>query len=466
MRNRSTNDLGEFSSLSHSLALLAALALSPLLAASALEADQAAAAPRPNIIVVFVDDLGYGDLSAFGSSLIDTPNIDRLGAEGVIMTNWYSASNVCTPSRAALLTGRYAPRSGMQHVTRPHSTWGMPPGEITIAEMLKETGYSTGMIGKWHLGHRLEFWPTSQGFDSFFGVAYSNDMVPFDLYRGTERIEEDIDQANLSDQYTTEALRFIGENAGQPFFLYYAHSHPHYPAVPAPRHAGRSRAGDYGDTVATIDDSVGRILAVLDDHGIADNTLILFTSDNGPWFQGSSGPLRARKGETYEGGYHVPFLARWPAQIPAGLVIDEMAMTIDLLPTFARLAGAEVPADRAIDGRDITDMWIRGTSSPHDVLYFFDANDLAAVRDDRFKLVLKTYYRNGSIPFRRFSGPKLFDLAADPGENYDVGNRHPEEFERLMTLAEAMEAITDPLATTAETLGGADGAPLGPQLDP
>ena len=286
-------------------------------------------------------------------------------------------------------------------------------------------------------------------------------MAPFDLYRGTEIIEEDIDQSNLTDKYTDEAVRFISENAGQPFLLYYAHSHPHYPAIPAERNIGRSRGGDYGDTVVTIDESVGRILDTLDEQEIADNTLVLFTSDNGPWFQGSPGPLRARKGETYEGGYRVPFLARWPARIPAGLVNNEMAMAIDLLPTFARLAGAEVPSDRAIDGMDIADMWTRGTKSPHDVLYFFDANDLAAIRDDRFKLVLKTYYRNGAIPFRRFAGPKLFDLATDPTESYDVGNRHPEEFERLMALAREMEAVTDPMGTTPDPTAPPEGAPLG-----
>ncbi len=443
-------------------ALLATIALYLPLATAA---QNETTPPRPNIIVIFVDDLGYGDVSAFGATAIHTPNIDRLGEEGVIMTRWYAASNICTPSRAGLLTGRYAPRSGMQFVTRPHSTWGMSPDEITIAEMLKETGYATGMIGKWHLGHRLEYWPTSQGFDSFLGVAYSNDMAPFDLYRGTEMIEENIDQSRLSDQYSEEAVRFIRAHSGSPFFLYYAHSHPHFPAVPASRNIGRSMAGDYGDTVLTIDDSVGQILDALEEQDIAENTLVIFTSDNGPWFQGSSGPLRARKGETYEGGFRVPFLARWPARIPAGLVNDDMAMAIDLLPTFARLAGGEVPADRAIDGRDILNMWTQGAGSPHDVLYFFDYNDLAALSDGRFKLVLKTWYRNGPIAFRSFAGPKLFDLETDPTESYDIGNRYPGVFERLMQLAREMEAVTDPMATSPETLGAAEGAPLGPQFD-
>jgi arylsulfatase A len=420
--------------------------------------------PRPNIIVILADDLGYGDISAFGSQVIDTPNIDRLAKEGVTMTSWYAAQNVCTPSRAGLLTGRYAPRSGTQFVTRPHSTWGMAPGEVTIAEMLKDAGYATGMIGKWHLGHRLKFWPTNQGFESFLGVAYSNDMQPFDLYRGTVMVEKDIDQSRLTDKYAAEAARFIRVNKDRPFFLYYSSSFPHYPAIPAQRNIGRTQAGDYGDTVATIDDAVGQVLDTLEEEGIADNTLILFTSDNGPWFQGSPGPLRARKGETYEGGYRVPFLARWPVQIPAGLVNKNMAMAIDLLPSFARLAGGKVPSDRIIDGMDISKMWTRGADSPHETLYFFDGNDLAAVRDGRFKLVLKSYYRSGVIPFRQFAGVKLFDLQLDENESYDVGNRNPEVRARLLELAEKMEAATSSMATKPDPVFPSEGAVSGPRL--
>lgn len=444
-----------------SLALLAAIGLCLPLAAPAQET---AAGSRPNIIVIFVDDLGYGDVSAFGATAIQTPNIDRLGEEGVTMTSWYAAQNVCTPSRAGLLTGRYAPRSGMQEVTRPQSDWGMSPDEITVAEVLRDTGYVTGMIGKWHLGHRPAFWPTNQGFESFMGVAYSNDMNPFDLYRGSEMIEEGIDQADLTDKYATEAERFIRENAERPFFLYYAESHPHYPAIPAARNIGASNAGDYGDTVVSIDQAVGRILAVLDEQGIADNTLVLFTSDNGPWFQGSPGLLRARKGETYDGGYRVPFMARWPARIPAGLVNHNMAMAIDILPTLANMTGGTVPTDRVIDGLDITEMWTRGASSPHDVLYFINSNDVAAVRNSRFKLVIRQYYRDGLIPFERFGGIKLFDLEADPSESYDVGNRHPEVRDHLLELAHRMQAEIEPMTTDRGPVMPLPGQLLGPQL--
>lgn len=445
---------------SRGMALLAALAAAAPAIGSAQEAEPA----RPNIIIIFVDDLGYGDLSSYGATLLSTPNIDRIGREGVTMPTWYAASNVCTPSRAGLLTGRYAPRSGTQFVTRPQSTWGMLPEEVTVAEVLRDAGYATGMIGKWHLGHKLEYWPTNQGFDSFLGTAYSNDMNPFDLYRGTTMVEQNIDQSRLVDKYADEAVRFITENRDRPFFLYYADNHPHYPSIPAERNVGATQAGDYGDTVLTIDQAVGRILDALDKQGIADNTLVLFTSDNGPWFEGNPGPLRARKGETYEGGFRVPFLARWPARIPAGLVNPNMAQAIDLLPTFARLAGAKVPSDRVIDGRDITEMWTRGAKSPHDVLYMINDNNVAAVRDARFKLVLRTYYRNGEIPFEMFGGIKLFDLERDPNESYDVGNRFPKERDRLLAMAHAMEREIAPMATIPDPVRPEPGQPVGPQF--
>lgn len=437
----------------------------PPASSSAATSAEDGAPTRPNVIVILADDLGHGDLSAFGAKLIDTPHLDRLGHEGVIMTNWYAASNVCTPSRAGLLTGRYPPRSGTQFVTRPHSEWGMSPNEVTVAELLKGAGYATGMIGKWHLGHRSEFWPTNQGFDSFLGVAYSNDMMPFDLYRGSEMIEQGIDQSELTEKYAAEAVRFIQEHRDGPFFLYYAESFPHYPATPAARNVGRTQAGEYGDTVVTIDDAVGTILEALDAEGIAENTLILFTSDNGPWFQGSPGALRARKGETYEGGYRVPFVARWPARIPAGQINDRMAMAIDLLPTLAGLAGAAIPDDRIIDGKDIAAMWTRGAPSPHETLYFFDANDVAAVRDERFKLVTKSYYRTFAVPFRQFAGVKLFDLQADPSESYDVGSRYPEDRERLLDLADRMQEIVAPMATSPDPARPPDGAAVGPVLE-
>ena len=404
-------------------------------------------APRPNFVVIFVDDLGWGDLSSFGNDFIETPNIDSIGRDGLVMRQFYSGANVCTPSRAALLTGRYAPRSGMQFVTFPHSDWGLPAEEVTIAEMLRDAGYATGMVGKWHLGHRIEFWPTSQGFESFLGVPYSNDMEPFDLYRDTEIVDPGIDQTTLEATYAQEAERFIAEHADEPFFLYYADNFPHRPLFFPPENRGRSgAAGDYGDTVETIDEAVGRILIALDEGGVAQNTVVIFTSDNGPWFQGSGGSFRGRKGDTNEGGYRVPFLLRWPAQVQPGTHNDGMSMAIDLLPTFARLAGAELPAERIIDGRDVSAMWTQGARTPHEALFFVDNNDLAAVRAPRFKLLLKQYYRDSAISYLRYTGPKLFDMEADPEERYDVANRYPAEYQRLMELAERMSAEIAPMA--------------------
>ena len=430
-------------------------------------AEEVQPPPRPNFVVIFVDDMGWGDLSSFGAEYIETPNIDSIGKDGLTMPQFYAGSNVCSPSRAALLTGRYAPRSGMQFVTRPHSDWGLPGEEVTIAEMLRDAGYATGMVGKWHLGHRLEFWPTEQGFESFLGVPYSNDLEPFSLYRGTEMVEPEIDQTQLEDTYATEAERFIAEHADEPFFLYYASNFPHRPLFFPPENTGRSGpAGDYGDTVETIDDSVGRILAALDENGLRENTVVVFTSDNGPWFQGSNGPFKGHKGDTNEGGYRVPFLLRWPAGVAAGTHNDDISMATDLLPSFAKLSGAQVPQDRVIDGRDVTAMWTSGAQTPHELLYFINNNGLAAVRSPRFKLLLSEYYRASLIDFQRYTVPRLFDMEADPQERYDVANRFPEEYAWLMSLADQMSAEIAPMAVDRGGIYPEDPTlPLGPVLE-
>lgn len=427
-------------------------------------ADRDKAGSRPNFVVIFLDDLGYGDISAFGATAIKTPNIDSIGRDGMVMTSWYAGQNVCTPSRAALLTGRYAIRSGMQFVALAHTDWGLPPEEITVAEMLKDAGYSTGMVGKWHLGHRLQYWPTNQGFDSFMGVAYSNDMKPFDLYRGTQIIEKGIDQTTLSHKYADEAVRFINENKDEPFFLYYAENFPHRPLYYPPENEGRSDAGDYGDTIETVDDAIGRIMTALRDAEIDRNTIVIVTSDNGPWFQGGTGPWRGRKGETYEGGYRVPFLIRWPDGIAAGSRNDDMAMAIDILPTFAALAGGKTPEDRVIDGRDISAMWTMAAPTPHDYLYFFNDNEVAAVRDRRYRLVLQGYYRNYTVPFTQFTGTKLFDLWSDPYERYDISNRKAEEMQRLMIAYAKMRDETASLRRDPEPVTVGDDKLLGPVL--
>lgn len=397
---------------------------------------------KPNIVIILADDLGWGDISANGADLISTPNIDRIGDEGVRLTTFYAGSNVCSPSRAALLTGRYPIRSGMQHVIMPHSQDGLPQSEITLPELLKTAGYATGMVGKWHLGHSDEYWPTAHGFDEFFGVAYSNDMKPFDLYHHKTVVESPADQKKLTDEYVGSARDFIKRHAGSPFFLYYAETFPHIPLFVPDEAAGQSQAGLYGDVVEHVDRGVGGILDALDEAGIADNTIVILTSDNGPWFEGSAGDLRGRKGETHEGGFRVPFLARWPSVIPAGTQSDAMAMNIDLLPTLANLAGAPPPTDRVIDGRDILPVLKGSAQTPHELLFFFNGNDIAAVRTPRFRMVLRTYYKSFDVAFERFGTSLLFDLERDPQETYSYVREHPEIVKELMTAVEEMRAET------------------------
>ena len=433
---------------------------------TANSADTVVDRMAPNIIVIFADDLGWGDVGVNGSRLIATPNIDRIGAEGVRLTNFYAGANVCTPSRAALLTGRHAVRSGMQHIVYPQTTEGLPQSEITLAELLRDAGYTTGMVGKWHLGHQDEHWPTEHGFDEFVGVAYSNDMTPFDLYRQKQVVQSPVDQGELTDNYANAAIDFIKRRGSEPFFLYYAETFPHIPLFTPESAAGRSEAGLYGDVVEHMDGAIGRILNALDDAGIADNTIVIFTSDNGPWFEGDAGDLRDRKGGTHEGSYRVPFMARWPAGLPAGAVSDEMSMNIDLLPTLANIAGAAVPDDRVIDGRDIFPVLRSGARSPHDYLYFFNGNDIAAIRDRRFRLVLSTYYKTFPVPFEQYGSPLLFDLSRDRRERFDYKRDFPADYERLLTQAKAMRADIAPFVKDAPNPFAPvpDGHPVGPQL--
>lgn len=453
--------------------VLAGLAIFVLSACGTLQtaplshADPATSDPRPNIIVIMADDLGWGDIGLNGAELIETPHIDRIGQDGIQLTSFYAGSNVCTPSRAALLTGRYPIRFGMQHVIFPGSEDGLPPSEVTIAELLREAGYATGMIGKWHLGHQDQYWPTAHGFDQFYGVAYSNDMAPFDLYSGKQVIESPVDQTQLTQNYAREARAFIRANSDRPFFLYYAETFPHIPLFVPDSATGQSDAGFYGDVVEHLDWGIGEILAALDEAGISDNTLILVTSDNGPWFEGDAGAFRDRKGGMHEGGYRVPFVARWPEQIEAGQVSDTVTSAMDLLPTLAGLAGASVPSDRAIDGRDILPVLKGSKESPHEVLFFFDGNDLVGARDERFRLTLRTFYRTFNVPFEQFATPLLFDLDTDPRERFSYLREHPEVYERLMADVRRMRAeVADQKKDPFNPRAPRDpDAPLGPQLD-
>jgi arylsulfatase A len=443
-----------------------------------LDAGQAQRRPvppsRPNIIIIFADDLGYGDLGAYGHSSIRTPNLDRMAAEGQKWTHFYAQAPVCSPSRAALLTGRLPVRSGMYGMAQPgapkvfrdNAAQGLPAEEITLAEALKAKGYATGIIGKWHLGQLPQFSPMTQGFDEWFGLPYSHDMrmtVPRDkswqtdayyhpkpeywdvpLMRNDKVIERPVDHRTLTKRYTEEALRFIAAHKNQPFFLYLPHSMPHIPLATTPGFAGHSAAGAYGDVVEELDWSVGQILDRLRRTGLERRTLVVFTSDNGPWlpFQthgGSAGPLREGKGTTWEGGMRVPAIFWQPGAIRPGVVL-EIGSNMDLFVTAIKLAGGEPPTDRVIDGVDLRAplMGIPGPArSPRHLLYYYWDNELRAIRKDNFKAHFITGSAYGlGAPRTEHNPPLLFNLAEDPGERYDIAGKHPDVAADLLKEAE------------------------------
>jgi len=451
--------LGVFPALAALLAVTAALA--PAARALAANADR-----PPNIVLIFTDDQGYQDLGCFGSPLIKTPHLDKMAAEGMRFTSFYSASSVCSPSRAGLLTGCYPVRVNVPRVLFPGSKTGLNPEEITIADLLKTKGYATACIGKWHLGHHPSMLPTGNGFDYYFGIPYSNDMtidpsaklaedivlndgmtvekirgfelkggnstgprnqVP--LMRNDEVIEYPIDQSTLTQRYTEEAIRFITEHQDQPFFVYLPHTMPHIPLFASEQFRGTSERGLYGDVIEEIDWSTGRILATLKNLGLDDNTLVIFTTDNGPWklrnreLGGHADPLRGFKFQTYEGGMRVPCIMRWPGRVPAGGACDEIAATIDLLPTFAQLAGATVPDDRVIDGRSIWPLMAGqpGATTPHEAYFYYSANgeSLQAVRRGKWKLRITK------------EETELYDLEADISETTNLAAKHPEIVAKL-----------------------------------
>lgn len=417
-------------------------------------------ARKPNIVVILADDLGYGDLGIYGARAIRTPNLDRMAAEGAKFTQFYASASVCTPSRAGLLTGRYPIRTGLaKDVIRQTDTHGLPLSEITIAEALKPD-YATALVGKWHLGHVAPFWPpTQQGFDVFFGLPYSHDMQPLSLYTkepGVELTSEDPAMDKLTDRFFQRGFRFIEENKDRPFFLMLTLTAPHVPLDPHPDHAGHSNAAEYGDVVEEIDANMGRLFAKLKQLNLDNDTLVIVTSDNGPWWEGSTAGLRDRKGGAgWEGGYRVPFLARQPGRIPAGIVSDAMAMNIDLLPTLAKWAGAPMPAAQ-IDGADISSLLtIRKAPSPHDELVFFINEDVAAIRTQRYKLIVRSFYRSILAPLdTRDDWQVLVDLQNDPEESYDVSSRHPDVLADLTARLTRARATFDPLKTPAPKPAG------------
>ncbi len=434
-----------------------------LLAVIAVPGAGAADAERPNIVIIFADDLGYGDLSCYGHPTIRTPHLDRMAGEGMRFTQFYSAAPICTPSRAALLTGRLPIRNGMcggRGVLFPDSTGGIAEEEITLAEVLKERGYATGCVGKWHLGHLPQYLPTRNGFDSYYGIPYSNDMKPCPLLENERTVEEPADQTTLTRRYTEQAVKFIRDHRDGPFFLYMPHTFPHVPLFASKESAGRSERGLYGDVVEELDDSVGAVLDTIRNLNIADRTFVFFTSDNGPWLikdahGGSAGLLKEGKGSTWEGGMREPAIAWWPGKIPAGVITTELGATMDLFTTAVLLAGGEVPSDRVIDGVDLRGVLFTppGTVGARmvrrDVMQFYRGAELWAFRKGPWKIHFKTRpgYRGEEAAH---DPPLLFNLEVDPSEKYDVAKKHPDVLADLVRAAGAHRASFQPPPTRVD----------------
>jgi arylsulfatase len=431
---------------------------------------------QPNFVLIFIDDMGYGDASCFGATGYTTPNIDKLAARGMRFTNFYSAQPVCSASRAALLTGCYPNRIGINGALFPDANVGINPSETTIAEMLKQKGYATAIFGKWHLGDAKEFLPLQHGFDEYCGLPYSNDMWPMDdlgkpaekefrryglpplpLIEGNETKELITDlkgQDKLTTLYTEKAISFINRNAGRPFFLYLPHTMGHVPLGVSEKFGGKSKYGKYGDVMMEIDWSVGEIVKALEAKGIADNTVIVFTSDNGPWLNygdhaGSAGGMREGKGTNWEGGQRVPFIVAWQGKVPAGTICNQLGCAIDILPSFAEVAGTKL-SENKIDGVSLVELW-KGNSEAKprtELFYYYGRNNLNAVRKDDWKLVLPhTWDSYDTIPGNGGMGgprvriktvnPELFNLMRDPGEQFDMAAFYPEKVAELMITADA-----------------------------
>lgn len=461
-----------------------------------------APARRPNFVVILADDLGYGDVAPNGNALIRTPSLDRMAREGIRFTHFYASGVYCSPSRAGLLTGRYPLRTGVNFPIQAgadrlerrlqrlagrlsarmgtadlaqvgeSAVAGLPASEITLPEALKLAGYATGFVGKWHLGDfdiDARFHPARHGFDFVAGFPHSNDEFPYAYWLGEQRVDENLGlaQEGITSELTQQAIGFIEAHHEQPFLLYLAHKNVHTPLYPAAPFAGRSAAGAFGDSVEELDASVGELLAALEARGLLESTLVVFTSDNGPWHQGSAGGLRGRKGQPLEGGQRVPMLALWPGHVPAARVVDAPAMNIDLFPTLLALAGLELPSDRVVDGRDLrTILAGESDASPHEALFFFNANVVDGVRAGRWKYYRfvneyvwpvpldkpntwagqiagndrYTDERSGRTAQLLTRFPLLYDVTVDRDESYDVTERHPDEARRLHALIARFES--------------------------
>jgi arylsulfatase A-like enzyme len=445
------------------------------LAVAALAGGVASQEPPPNIVILYADDLGYGDLGCYGHPTIRTPHLDRMAAEGMKFTQFYSAAPVCTPSRTALLTGRYAVRSGMCHDRRRvlfhYSAGGLPSEEVTLAEALKAKGYATACVGKWHLGHLPAFLPMRHGFDSYFGVPYSNDMDAVrgladsrnpkpgawncPVMRNEEIVERPAVQHTLTRRYTEEAVKFIRGKKDTPFFLYLAHTMPHVPLFASEAFAGKSPRGLYGDVVEELDWSVGEILGAIRAEGLEKRTLVVFSSDNGPWLifneqGGSAGLLREGKGSTWEGGVRVPGIFWWPGRIPSGVTTPELASTMDVFVTGVKLAGGEVPSDRPIDGVDLRPVLFGTGPSPRESFFYYRDTTVYAVRKGWFKAHFTTRSAYGRDEPAKHDPPLLYHLGRDPGEQRDVAKDHPGVVEEIRKLLAGHQSGVTPVENQLE----------------
>ena len=403
------------------------------------ESGESIDAKQPNIVIILADDMGYGDVGVNGADRIKTPNINAIAETGVNFTQFYASANICTPSRAGLMTGRYPVRTSLGYnVITAADTHGLPQEEETIAELAKRAGYKTKLIGKWHLGGFPDHSPLKHGFDAFFGVPHSNDMPNFALYRGDEKIEDPVVQSTLTQRYAEDAVAFIGENKDQRFLLFVSHTMPHIPLYASEQFYGQSDAGLYGDVIEELDASVGAISAALKSAGIYDDTLIMVTSDNGPFFEGGAGGLKGGKGSSWEGAYRVPFIAGWPN---GGFLAKDnhaISMNIDILPTVAEVIGV-APAAEIVDGKSLV-LNLQGVdTSPHDFLYYFNNEEVVGLRTQRWKFLTHAYYRRSLGAFEKFdqldgfqsSYDLLFEAGSAGGEEYSYADRHPEIVEAM-----------------------------------